>query len=193
MLLRELALLTEHLEHVKEIVATQQSYAKVSGVVQEVALSTLVDDACRMVQPALAQHNVVVERDFEEMPPILADKHRTLQILLNLLRNANDAVKSSAPPDRVIHVRIKRQAHDRVRLEVHDKGIGLPNENLTRIFAHGFTTKEGGHGFGLHSGALAAKQMGGSLWAESAGLGRGATFTLELPLQVNSAIQKTAA
>ena len=50
-----------------------------------------------------------------------------------------------------------------------------------RIFAHGFTTKKDGHGFGLHSGANAAHEMGGSLTAESEGLGRGATFTLELP------------
>jgi signal transduction histidine kinase len=188
-----LALLTEHVQHVKEIVATQQSYAKVSGLVQEVSLSTLVEDAIRMVQPGLERHNIGLERDFEDLPPILADKHRTLQILLNLLRNAEDAVKNCPNTERVIRVRIAQHSEDRVRLEVKDSGIGLPSENLTRIFAHGFTTKRGGHGFGLHSGALAAKEMDGSLWAESAGLGCGATFTLELPLQVNSRMQERAA
>ena len=72
---------------------------------------------------------------------------------------------------------------DRVRIAVTDNGVGIPTENLTRIFAHGFTTKKDGHGFGLHSGALAAQEMGGSLSAQSEGVGRGATFTLELPLE----------
>jgi signal transduction histidine kinase len=71
----------------------------------------------------------------------------------------------------------------RVRVLLSDNGVGIPESNLNRIFNHGFTTKKkGGHGFGLHSGALAARELGGSLIADSAGLGRGATFTLELPL-----------
>jgi len=61
--------------------------------------------------------------------------------------------------------------------------VGIPPENLTRIFAHGFTTRPGGHGFGLHSGALAAKDLGGSLSAHSDGPGRGAIFTLDLPVK----------
>jgi signal transduction histidine kinase len=60
--------------------------------------------------------------------------------------------------------------------------VGIPAENLTRIFNHGFTTRKDRHGFGLHSGALAAAQLGGSLTVRSDGLGRGAAFILELPL-----------
>jgi signal transduction histidine kinase len=66
---------------------------------------------------------------------------------------------------------------------VIDNGVGIPAENLTRIIAHGFTTRKNGHGFGLHCGALAAREMGGALTAQSEGPGRGATFVLELPLQ----------
>jgi signal transduction histidine kinase len=69
-----------------------------------------------------------------------------------------------------------------VGIAVIDNGIGIPPENLTRIFAHGFTTKKDGHGFGLHSGVLAAQEMGGRLAVQSDGPGAGATFTLELPL-----------
>jgi signal transduction histidine kinase len=69
-----------------------------------------------------------------------------------------------------------------VRVQVKDNGIGIAPENLVKIFSHGFTTKKEGHGFGLHTCALAARDMGGSLVAESEGLGRGATFTLELPI-----------
>ena len=74
------------------------------------------------------------------------------------------------------------QAAHSVQVSVTDNGIGIAGENLTRIFSHGFTTKRDGHGFGLHSGALAAREMGGSLTAHSDGPGKGASFTLELPI-----------
>ena len=194
LLLKEVGLLTDHVQHVKEIVATQQNYAKVCGMIDQLSLPDLVDDAFRMVQPSLDRHHVALDRDFEDVPLIMGDKHLILQILLNLLRNAKEAIKLGPNDDRRIRVRIARQADDRVQIQVTDSGIGLPHENLTRIFAHGFTTKEGGHGFGLHSGALAAQQMGGSLRAESDGPGCGATFTLELPLEAQMAVQhKTAA
>jgi hypothetical protein len=111
---------------------------------------------------------------------------------LNLLRNAEDAINEAGKPEKLIHVRISRPEDDRVRIEVHDNGVGLPPENLTRIFAHGFTTKPHGHGFGLHSGALAAKQLGGTLWAQSDGPGQGAVFTLELPLAASTVSAATA-
>jgi signal transduction histidine kinase len=101
---------------------------------------------------------------------------------LNLLRNAKDAIIGGNNPERAVRIRIGAHGGDRVRIEVRDSGVGLARENLTRVFAHGFTTKQNGHGFGLHLGALAARQMGGSLWAESEGLGLGATFILELPV-----------
>ncbi|MEK7781776.1 MAG: ATP-binding protein, partial [Verrucomicrobiota bacterium] len=69
-----------------------------------------------------------------------------------------------------------------VRITVTDNGVGIPEENLTRIFSHGFTTKKNVHGFGLHSGALAAQEMGGALRVASPGPGHGAVFTLELPV-----------
>ena len=180
-LLTELDRLREHVEHIKRVVATQQSYAKVSGLTEEISLPALVEDAFGMIQPRFDRHNITVEKQYEELPAIFADKHPILQIVLNLLRNAIDAVKSSDNSKRLIQVAIRRLGENRVRIEVKDSGIGVPPENLTRIFAHGFTTKQSGHGFGLHSGALAAQKMGGRLWAESEGLGCGATFILELP------------
>ena len=180
--LTELGRLEDHVGHIKTIVATQQNYAKVSGLIEGVCLAELVEDAFHIVQPSFERHGVRLERDFEDLPQFAADKHKILQILLNLLRNAKEAVKQSENEPRFIRVSIRRHGDDRVRIEVKDSGIGLAQENLTRIFAHGFTTKSDGHGFGLHSGALAAQQMSGSLWAESDGPGRGAVFILELPL-----------
>jgi len=191
-LLQELESLSSHVAHIKQIVATQQSYAKVSGLVENVQLSEMVEDALRIVESGMLRQGIQVERDFDPLPAIAAEKHNILQILLNLLRNAKQALSDgngSSPAHRIC-VRIRRVGENRVSVAVEDNGIGLPPENLTRIFRHGFTTRADGHGFGLHSCALAASQMGGSLRAESEGPGRGATFTLELPLKSAKEIQR---
>jgi signal transduction histidine kinase len=190
-LLAELESLSSHVDHIKRIVATQQSYAKVSGLVENVCLSDMVEDALRILEPELVRHKIEVQRDFEPLPTIAAEKHQILQILLNLLRNAKQALRE-AEGGPVIRVQIRRLEEGRISLAIRDNGVGLPPENLTRIFGHGFTTKVNGHGFGLHSCALAAGQMGGSLRAESEGPGRGATFTLELPLKTADSIEKRA-
>jgi two-component system NtrC family sensor kinase len=190
-LLKELELLSSHVGHIKQIVSTQQSYAKVSGLVENVHLSDMVDDALRIVELGLVRHKIRVERDSEPVPVIAADKHQILQILLNLLRNAKQAMREvDDDGEKVIRIRVRRLGERRVSLAVQDTGVGLPPENLTRVFGHGFTTKADGHGFGLHSCALAASQMGGSLRAESEGPGRGATFILELPVMTADEIRE---
>jgi signal transduction histidine kinase len=191
-LLKELGRLSSHVGHIKQIVATQQSYAKVSGLVENINLPDVVEDALGILEAGLARHEIKVEREFDILPTMVADKHQILQILLNLLRNAKQAIKQAdGKGEKVIRVSIRRLNKSRVSLAVEDSGVGLPPENLTRIFGHGFTTKADGHGFGLHSCALAASQMGGSLRAESEGVGRGATFILELPLRTGQEIEKS--
>jgi signal transduction histidine kinase len=180
-LLEEIALLRKHVEHIRQIVATQQNYACVAGNHEPVSLVQLVEDAFRIAQPGYDRNSITMVREFEDLPPIPVDKHQVLQILLNLLRNAQRATQDGGDCRKAVVVRIQRRGADRVRIEVADSGVGIIRENLTRVFAHGFTTKRDGHGFGLHSGSLAAQRMGGSLWAESAGEGQGATFVLELP------------
>jgi signal transduction histidine kinase len=130
------------------------------------------------------RHGVEVIREFEDVPLMNIEKHKILQILINLIRNAKHACQDSDRADKQLTVRVANGA-GRVKVSVIDNGIGISPENLTRIFSHGFTTRKDGHGFGLHSGALAAQEMGGSLTVHSEGLGRGATFTLELPCTTN--------
>ena len=182
-LLKELSLLAKNVEHIKEIVAMQQTYARVSGVVETVIVSDLVEDALRMNASALARHEVETIREFAEMPPISTEKHKVLQILVNLIRNAKYACDESGRPDKRLIMR-SVIGDGRVKISITDNGVGIPPENLTRIFGHGFTTKKDGHGFGLHSGANAAKEMGGQLTVHSDGPGRGAIFTLELPIVI---------
>jgi C4-dicarboxylate-specific signal transduction histidine kinase len=116
------------------------------------------------------------------VPLVAVDKHKVLQILVNLIRNAKYAMDEVVRPDKQLTIAISLVGHEWVQVQVRDNGVGIAPENLVRIFSHGFTTKKEGHGFGLHSCALAARDMGGSLVAESAGEGAGAVFTLRVPI-----------
>jgi PAS domain S-box-containing protein len=177
----ELAAVRSNVEHIKEIVAMQQGYAKRGGITDTVDVRMLVEDSLRMNEGAFSRHGVTIVREFEDVPLVQVDKHKVLQILVNVVRNAKYACAEAAGGTKCVTVRV-RAAHGSILLSVSDTGVGIPKENLERIFNHGFTTRADGHGFGLHSSALAAKQLGGSLQAESAGPGQGATFTLTLPL-----------
>lgn len=145
------------------------------------SLAELVEDALRINQAALERHCIRVQRQLADVPPVLTEKHKVLMILTNLISNAEHALKVREPGERRLEVVLDRPHSERLRLQVRDNGVGIASEMLTRIFQHGFTTREEGHGFGLHSSALAAQELGGSLLATSEGPDRGATFTLELP------------
>jgi signal transduction histidine kinase len=179
--IHEIDSLRKNVDHVKDIVAMQQTYAKVSGMTEVMKVTDLVEDALRMNASALIRHDVRFFREYDEpLPEITVDKHKALQVLVNLIRNAKQACDALGSEDKRLTMRVTA-ANDRVRIALIDNGIGIPAENLTRLFSHGFTTKKDGHGFGLHSSCLAAKEMQGALTAHSDGPGKGATFTLELP------------
>jgi signal transduction histidine kinase len=180
----ELAALTKNVRHIKEIVTTQQHYAGASSLVEPVQIAELVEDALRIDNGVLAGRGVTLQREFDSVPPLLLDKHRVLLILVNLIANARHAMQRVPDAAHRLTLRIRVADQRRLQVIVADTGEGIAEEHLTRIFAHGFTTKKDGHGFGLHSCVLAAREMGGTLGAASAGPGQGATFTLELPLDL---------
>ncbi len=184
--LEEMKYLGRNLEHIKEIVSMQQNYARVLGVVENVNPSELAEDALQIHAAAFERHGISIVREYSEVPAILIDRHKVIQILVNLLQNAKYACDSRKSKDRQISVHVTDAGRHSVKIEIADNGEGIPSDNLTRIFSFGFTTRKNGHGFGLHSGALAAKEMGGALTAQSAGKGHGARFTLELPLEQKS-------
>lgn len=181
-ILREMDNLGRNLEHVKEIVALQQNYAQVLGVSETLPISELVEDALCMNLGAFERHHITIIREFSDVPPVTVDKHKVLQILINLMRNAKYAMDELNPPEKRLTVSIAPAANGRVAVSVRDNGIGIAPEKLPCLFNRGFTTKRDGHGFGLHSGALAAKEMDGELRGSSDGIGKGATFCLELPV-----------
>ncbi len=187
----ELQGLAVNIEHIKEIVAMQQNYAKVSGETESLPIAGLIEDSIRMNAAAFVRHGVSLERDLAPVPFVSVDKHKVLQILTNLLRNAKYAVDETTASKKIIRISTRIEAKGFVAIAVTDNGVGIAPENLTRIFAHGFTTRKEGHGFGLHSGALAAKEMGGALAAQSDGPGRGAIFTLTVPIAYDLTVSPT--
>jgi PAS domain S-box-containing protein len=181
-LLQELDSLQQNIDHIKEIVSMQQAYATMVGIVEPLDAAMLMEDSIRMNAGALVRHNVSLVRDFQPVPAVFAERGKVLQILINLIRNAKYALDEGRASDRTITLRVEPGTPGSVRFVVQDNGVGIPAENLTKIFAHGFTTRAHGHGFGLHSSALAAKEMHGSIGVESGGSGQGAAFALELPI-----------
>lgn len=189
---RELELLRKNLDHIKEVVAMQQSYARVSSTVEDVAPAELVDEALRISEASLSRHHIAVQRDFQTVPLVRVTRHKVLLILVNLIRNAKHAMDETGRTDKEMVITLRATPAGQVQIIVHDNGVGIPAENLTKIYTFGFTTRKGGHGFGLHSSANAAQELGGSLRGESPGVGQGATFTLELPPVPTTAGNKPA-
>ena len=180
-ILSEIELLHENIKHINRIVAMQQDYAKMGGALEILPLAEIVDDALALNLDSFHRHGITVERHFSPLPAVPVDRHKTLQIVINLLQNAKHALVDSRHPHKALRIFISMD-QDHACIAIADNGIGIPPENMDRIFRHGFTTRENGHGFGLHSCANAAAEMGGTLCVESSEVGQGATFTLKLPL-----------
>ncbi len=180
--LKELGELQKDIEHIKSIITVQQDSAKKLREPEVINLAELVEDALKMNANGLARSGIHVTKEFEKVPPILTKKNQVLHILVNLVRNAGEACRTTNGQENRLTIRLNQEA-GRARIAVADNGSGISPENLAKIFTHGFTTKKDGHGFGLHSATLAAKEMGGSLTVHSNGTGLGAAFTLELPIE----------
>lgn len=191
-LLKELDSLNRNIGHIKEVVSMQQAYARVSTPAETLAAAELTEEALRINEAAFQAQPVEIVRRFADAPLVAVDRHKAVQILINLLSNAHHAMEETPAAERRIEVAIETNERGNVTIAVRDNGQGIAPENLTRIFRHGFTTRKEGHGFGLHSSANAAKEMGGSLGVWSDGPGRGACFVLELPVAAPALEQKAA-
>ncbi|CAN7242084.1 response regulator [Pseudomonas brassicacearum] len=181
-IIEELGQLTKGIDHIKTIVAAQQSYAVAVSIVETVPVAELIDDALRMSAGLLARQEVTVVKDIADLPLLPLDRHRMLLILVNLINNAKQALDGVIDRSRCVTFSASLADGAVLRITVADNGNGIAPEHLARIFSHGFTTRKDGHGFGLHSCALAAQEMGGSLTVRSDGAGQGATFILDIPL-----------
>jgi signal transduction histidine kinase len=181
--LNELETLERHVQHVRDIIHLQQDYSRTRGVTEPVRIQQVIEDALELIAEKNAEYGILVQKSFEPLPECWMDRHKLLQILINLISNARDAVMPKQSNPKIIRIMLKHPQPDQVRIEVSDNGAGIAAENLTRIFQHGFTTRAEGHGFGLHSSAIAAGELNGSIKAESKGTGQGAIFVVDLPFR----------
>lgn len=178
---QELKRLTSNIEHIKQIVATQQGYARSAGVREKTSLRELIDDALHMVKEKLDRSGIQLSVDISEPNDVVTDRHKILQVLVNLLNNAANSVIEAGVREPKVKVETSITVDKKAKVVVSDNGMGIAQENLTKIFQHGFTTRKEGHGFGLHGSALAVKALDGELKAESEGIGKGAGFILIFP------------
>jgi PAS domain S-box-containing protein len=183
--LLEMKSLRAGVDHVNGIVASQQEFAQASDLTEEQDASEAIEYALRLCEGEFLQHQVVVIREYLPAPRVRMDRHKAVQILVNLLRNAREALVDSRASDRRVHVGVRVTQPGQVQCFVSDNGAGIAPEHLARVFTMGFTTKKDGHGFGLHNSMLTATSMGGELQLEHAGPGGGATFVLSLPRQAD--------
>ncbi len=184
----DLTRIEKGIEHIRAIVTSQQSYAKSGALSEQLRLSEVLDDVLKLNSSRFDKHEVRIVRRLEADPPLVTDRHKAMQILINLISNALHAVKGversdvEARVENSITITMRSTSAGNLAVEVADTGVGIAPENLARIFEYGFTTRKEGHGFGLHSSALTAQELGGRLRVTSEGVGRGAAFTLELPV-----------
>lgn len=183
-LLAETTVLNKSIHHIKDIITLQQSLSGAVGLVQPVNIKDLVEDALMLDINVLQKSNVAINKEYLDLDEILLDKVKVQQILVNLIRNARDALLESPNEPKVLTIKILKEKPQFFQVKIIDNGPGIEPENLAKIFSHGFTTKKHGHGFGLHASAVTAQELDGSLIAESEGLGKGATFILELPYKI---------
>jgi predicted ATPase/signal transduction histidine kinase len=183
--LGEVGSMMASVEYLNEVVRTQQAYVGVSEAPEWSHLEDLLDDALRMNTPVLEPLRVRIIKEYQALPALLLQRSKVVHILTHLISNAASALSESGQEEKWLRLKLEKSGEQLLRIAVEDNGVGIAPENLELLFRPGFTTKEEGHGFGLHGSILTAKALGGSILAKSEGPGRGAVFTLELPL-VNS-------
>lgn len=175
----EFEAISGHVEYLRQVVQAQQSFARIGGTRDEIDVRELVDTALTLKAQELRGAHIT--REIEQLPVVRTDRYKLLQVLVNFIANACDAMAANAPATARLAIRARTML-DQLEISVEDSGVGIDPEQLRRVWEFGFTTKARGHGFGLHSAAVAAQQLGGAVSAQSAGRGLGACFKVTIPL-----------
>ncbi len=187
-MLDETQQLKSNVQHIKEIVSRQQSLSGQSGITSMIDIREVVRDALTIHAGALKRSSVCVLEDHEKDLVWQGDRSKLAQIILNLVVNAEEALVCSSALERLLSIRTFSGTDGSVEIRISDNGIGMTPETMGKLFTYGFTTKSSGHGFGLHSSALAAQELHGSLRAFSDGPDLGITFFLTLPSAVTASV-----
>ena len=181
--IKELEQLMLSMQHIKEIVARQQSLSGHGGLKVQMNLKDVLHEALSLVAVQLKESEIEVTCQVGDAVLWLGDRIKLTQIILNIVMNGQQAIMASVERNvRKLQIRVS-QSHDHMlHIDFTDNGVGMAEATLSELFSYGFTTKENGHGLGLHASAVAAQEMGGTLTAHSDGLYLGSTFSLTLPI-----------
>ncbi|WP_207912253.1 sensor histidine kinase [Pseudobacteriovorax antillogorgiicola] len=177
--------LSQNIKHVMQLVSQQQANAKHSGIIINFSITDAIQDVLDLKAHDINSNQIEVTFNDETQLSISSDRHKVLQILTNLISNAIQATERLDRP-RSINIHQKKMGAF-VHIDIRDNGIGIPAENIDKLFRFGFTTKPTGNGFGLHSSAIDATELGGKLSVFSEGPNKGATFKLKIPLESKKA------
>lgn len=158
----------------EDAIETQQYYAKDKGDITPVVLKDLVEESIAVQSESLRKNQVEIVREYDNNEPVNAHRAVLIQILVNIIKNAVEAMQHA--DDRRLTLHIGKDDTGLSFCRVTDTGVGI--EDLSKLFQHGYSTKQTGHGFGLHYCKEAMQQMGGNLIAESDGQDKGASFVL---------------
>jgi signal transduction histidine kinase/DNA-binding LacI/PurR family transcriptional regulator len=170
--------LMDRINLVNEIIIAQQNYAGARPISEELDLAEVIDDALKIQLASLEKYAIKIVKNYRSFPKTVVQRTKLLYILMNLFNNARDAMRDIPENQKTLTLTLDED-EESVYLQVSDTGQGIPPEIVKNIFVFGFTTKQEGHGFGLHSCANYMTEMGGRIWAESPGEGQGATFILQ--------------
>lgn len=187
----ELDVLVSNIDHIKNVISMQQSYAGSYGVREKVTLSDLMEDALRMNIQGMGKHGVKIVKSYADIPQLYVNKHKVLQIMINLISNAKYAIIENDQQEKNLNIKISKD-NGMAKLEVSDTGVGIAEEDMKHLFEYGFKKRRDGHGFGLHHSAIVANELGGKILAQSNGLGKGASFILWLPYDDKNNIKPSA-
>lgn len=189
----ELQSFTRNIEFIGEILANQETFDQEHRPIEAVDINLLVEDALQMNGNLIRNGNIELIEDFETLPLVHLCKSDFLQIVSNLVKNACEAIAMNpADQEPRLTVRTTLQEQGWVALIIKDSGVGVEPEHLQKLFQYGFTTKPKGHGFGLHYCANVLKAMGGDIAVSSDGKGKGTTFTLLFPAEIELEITADA-
>lgn len=189
---KELDDLSKSIDHIKSVISMQQSYASSAGLREQTSITDLVEDAIKINMQGIQRHGIKIEKIFADIPLLYMDKHKAMQVIINLISNARNALvdvdNKSKDRESIMTITVKKE-NNMISIEVKDNGVGIEHDDIQHLFEYGFKKRRDGHGFGLHHSAIVANELGGSISVNSDGLGKGASFKLTIPIDEQEVVE----
>jgi signal transduction histidine kinase len=172
--------LHDNVQHIHCVIRDQRQHTLKSVESKRFSMQAIIDEAVGCCEAKLHQDKIAVQFSPGSDCVVESDRSLLLQIVINLIGNARNAMVESNCEEPVLSISLSQQ-DETISLAISDRGCGMSDETLGKVFNAHFTTRAAGTGLGLHFCAITLKRLGGRIKAQSEGLGMGSTFTIELP------------